>query len=156
MAKSDHVIQYLGQYTHRVAITNQRILDITDTHVTFIAKDYRDRAQKKPVRMKSEEFLRRFSQHIFPKGFVRIRRYGVYHPTTIRNLDLQFLPEEKPSLEKLEKAKETSTERIKRLTGFDIGLCPYCKKGHMHIKEEIPRIRSPAGHLSSLLLIVCL
>lgn len=49
---AEHVIRYLGQYTHRVAITNQRILNITDTHVTFIAKDYRDRAQKKPSKNK--------------------------------------------------------------------------------------------------------
>jgi len=52
MAKAEHVIRYLGQYTHRVAITNQRILNITDTHVTFIAKDYRDRAIKKPVALR--------------------------------------------------------------------------------------------------------
>lgn len=122
MSKADHVIQYLGQYTHRVAISNQRILDITDTHVNFMAKDYRDRAQNKPVRMQGEEFLRRFAQHILPKGFVRIRRYGIYHPTTKRNLDLQFVPVERPSIEKLEKAKETSAQRILRLTGFDT--CP--------------------------------
>lgn len=156
MSKADHVIQYLGQYTHRVAISNQRILDITDTHVTFIAKDYRDRAQKKPVRLKGQEFLRRFAQHILPKGFVRIRRYGIYHPTTKRNLDLQFVPDERPSIEKLEKAKETSVERILRLTGFDPGLCPECKKGRMYIKKEIPRIRSPAAHLPSLLIAACL
>jgi hypothetical protein len=152
LAKAEHVVQYLGQYTHRVAITNQRILNITDTHVTFIAKDYRDRAQKKPVQLKGEEFLRRFSQHILPKGFVRIRRYGIYHHTTKRNLDLQFVPDEKPSLDSLEKALETSTERIKRLIGFDPGLCPCCKKGRMHIRREIPRIRSPARHLPSLLI----
>jgi hypothetical protein len=156
MAKADHVIQYLGQYTHRVAITNQRILNITDTHVTFIAKDYRDKAQKKPVILKEEEFLRRFSQHILPKRFVRIRRYGIYHPTTKRNLNLQFVPDEKPSLETLKITNETSQERIKRLTGFDIELCPYCKKGRMIIKKEIPRIRSPTKHLPSLLIVACL
>ena len=155
LAKADHVIKYLGQYTHRVAITNQRILNITGSHVTFIAKDYRDRDQKKPVRLEGGEFLRRFSQHILPKGFVRIRRYGIYNPTAKRNLDLQFV-EEKPSLEELERAKETKIERIKRLTGFDIGLCPCCKKGRMHIKKELPRIRSPAGHLPSLLIAACL
>lgn len=57
LAKAEHVIRYLGQYTHRVAITNQRILNITDTHVKFIAKDYRDKALKKPVSMKGAEFL---------------------------------------------------------------------------------------------------
>ncbi|HKK67627.1 MAG TPA: transposase, partial [Bacteroidales bacterium] len=156
LAKADHVVQYLGQYTHRVAITNQRILDITDTHVTFIAKDYRDRAQKKPVRLKGKEFLRRFAQHILPKGFVRIRRFGIYHHTTKRNLELQFVPDKKPDIDSLERAAETSAERILRLTGFDPGLCPCCKKGRMQVKREIPRIRSPAKHLLSLLRAACL
>lgn len=156
MANAAHVIRYLGQYTHRVAITNQRILGITDSHVTFVAKDYRDRGKKKAARLEGGEFLRRFSQHILPKGFVRIRRYGVYNPTVKRNLDLQFAAKEKPALEDLEGAKESKTERIKRLTGFDIGLCPCCKKGRMHVKRELPRIRSPAAHLPSLLIAACL
>jgi len=154
LAKAEHVIRYLGQYTHRVAISNQRITDITDTHVTFIAKDYRDRAQQKPVTLEGVEFLRRFCMHIFPKRFVRIRRFGIYNPATIRNLDLQFVAEEKPDIEQLEKQKkeETSAERIMRLTGFDVGRCPVCKKGRMHVIHEIPRIRSPAGHLPALFL----
>ena len=153
LAGADHVIRYLGQYTHRVAITNQRILDITGTHVTFIAKDYRDRAQKKPVTLEGVEFLRRFCMHILPKRFVRIRRFGIYNPTTKRNLNLQFVPQQKPDIGHIEKPKdkETAIERVKRLTGFDIGLCPNCKKGRMHVISEIPRIRSPPGHLPTIL-----
>ena len=83
MAKPEHVIRYLGQYTHRVAISNNRILDIGKEKVTFIAKDYRDGAQKKPVTLDGVEFLRRFLLHILPKGFVKIRRFGIYHPTTV-------------------------------------------------------------------------
>jgi len=83
-AKAEHVIRYLGQYTHRVAITNQRILNITQTHVTFIAKDYRDNARKKPISIAGVEFLRRFFQHILPYRFVKIRRYGIYNQTTKR------------------------------------------------------------------------
>lgn len=156
LAKADHVIKYLGQYTHRVAITNQRILDVTDTHVKFIAKDYRDRAQIKPVWLEGQEFLRRFALHILPKRFVRIRRFGIYHHSTKQNLDLQFAADEKSSLQKIERAKESKIERVKRLTGFDICLCPYCKKGRMIIKSELSRIRSPAGNLPSLLLAACL
>ena len=145
MVNVEHVIRYLGQYTHRVAITNQRILNITDTHVTFIAKDYRDRAQKKPVIMKGFEFLRRFCMHILPYRFVKIRRYGIYNETTKRHLKLQFVPEEKPDISKqVEKPqKETPQERLKRLTGFDVYQCPECKKGRMRVIREIPRIRSP-------------
>ena len=99
MANSEHVIRYLGQYTHRVAISNDRILSINETHVTFIAKDYRDKAQKKPISLTGVEFLHRFCQHILPKRFVKIRRYGIYNHTTKRKLDLQFVPE----LSKVEK-----------------------------------------------------
>jgi hypothetical protein len=88
MAGAEHVMHYLGQYTHRVAITNQRILNVSGTHVTFVAKDYRDRAKKKPVSLKGPEFLRRFCMHVMPERFVRIRRYGIYNHTIIRNLEL--------------------------------------------------------------------
>ena len=96
LAGAEHVIRYLGQYTHRVAITNQRILNITDTDVTFIAKS--------------------------------------------------------ADIEKLIELKETTVERIKRLTGFDVGLCPSCKKGRMHVIREIPSSRAPPGHLPTILL----
>tara|TARA_R110000868_G_C10863145_1_gene761654 strand:- start:316 stop:1485 length:1170 start_codon:yes stop_codon:yes gene_type:complete len=150
LAKAEHVIRYLGQYTHRVAISNDRIVDISKTHVTFIAKDYRDRAQKKPVRLTGAEFLHRFCMHILPKRFVKIRRYGIYNHTTKRNLELQFEPE-KSIIEKEAPKQETSQERIKRLTGFDMAQCPKCKTGRMVIVRELPRIRSPARPLYQLI-----
>jgi hypothetical protein len=153
MANAEHVIKYLGQYTHRVAISNDRILEMNDTHVTFIAKDYRDKAQKKPVSLPGVEFLHRFCQHILPKRFVKIRRYGIYNHTTKRNLRLQFVPEE--SIEEKvmsdKKEDETSIERIKRLTGFDMQKCPKCKNGRMHVVKELPRIRSPCRPVRQLL-----
>ena len=151
LAKPVHVIRYLGQYTHRVAISNDRILRMSETHVTFIAKDYRDRAQKKPVTLTGVEFLHRFCLHILPKRFVKIRRFGIYNHTTKRNLELQF--EQKESIiEKQDHAKrETSQEQIKRLTGFDIGQCPKCKKGRMLVVRELPRIRSPCQSIQKLI-----
>ncbi len=92
--------------------------------------------------MEGNEFLRRYCMHILPKRFVKIRRYGIYNHTTKRNLDLQFVPE-KPNKKKSEQKKETSQELLKRLTGFDVYQCPFCKKGKMHIIRELPRIRSP-------------
>ena len=88
LAGAEHVIQYLGQYTHRVAITNQRIVGIAHGKVTFVAKDYRDRAVKKPVTLDGVEFLRRFTLHILPHRFVKIRRFGIYNHTLKRNLAL--------------------------------------------------------------------
>ena len=94
--------------------------------------------------------------HILPPGFVRIRRYGIYNHTTKRSLGLQFKLEGKPDIgqttELKERAGETSVERIKRLTGFDIGLCPSCKKGRMTVVGELPRNRAPPGHLPTILL----
>ena len=150
MASAVHVVKYLGQYTHRVAITNQRFLNIADGKVTFIAKDYRDRAIKKPVTLDGVEFLRRFTMHILPQRFVKIRRFGIYNHTTKRNLELQFVPEEKPYIEKLIKQKqppETKVERFTRLTGVNPCLCPICKTGKMLVVRELPRIRSPAWFL---------
>ena len=147
LAGADHVVKYLGQYTHRVAITNQRILNITGGEVTFIAKDYRDRAVKKPVTLDGIEFLRRFTMHILPKRFVKIRRFGIYNHTTKRNLDLQFVPEKKPDIDEIVKSQhppETNLQRFTRLTGVNPCLCPVCKTGRMFAIRELPRIRSPA------------
>lgn len=146
MASAEHVVKYLGQYTHRVAITNQRILNIAGGKVTFVAKDYRDRDIKKAVTLDGVEFLRRFSLHILPRRFVKIRRFGIYNHTTKRSLQLLFVPEEKPdinALTKQEKAPETNVERFARLTGVNPCLCPVCKTGRMVKIRELPRIRSP-------------
>jgi hypothetical protein len=147
LASAEHVIKYLGQYTHRVAITNDRILNIADGKVTFMAKDYRDRAVKKPVTIDGAEFLRRFTMHILPQRFVKIRRFGIYNHTTKRNLELQFVPQEKPCVEALIKRQqppETNAERFARLTGINPCICPVCKTGQMVAIRNLPHIRSPA------------
>lgn len=147
LAGSDHVVKYLGQYTHRVAITNGRILNIADGKVTFIAKDYRDRAIKKPVTLGGVEFLRRFTMHILPERFVKIRRYGIYNHTVKRNLKLKFTKPEKPTIDVIIKQKlpsETRLERLARLSGTNPCLCPVCKSGLMVRVRELPRIRSPS------------
>ena len=71
------VIQYLGKYTHRSAISNKRIISIDDTNVTFMAKDYKKGGKYEPNTISGETFIRRFLMHILPKGFVRIRHYGL-------------------------------------------------------------------------------
>ena len=147
LASAEHVVRYLGQYTHRVAVTNQRILDIAEGKVTFIAKDYRDKAVKKPVSLDGIEFLRRFTMHILPRRFVKIRRFGIYNHTLKRNLALQFVEGKKPDIDaiiKKQQLPETNAERFERLTGINPCLCPVCKTGRMVILRELPRIRSPA------------
>jgi hypothetical protein len=138
--KPEHVVRYLGQYTHRVAITNQRITGIDDHSVTFMHKDYTDGARQKPTTLDGVEFLRRFCLHILPHRFVKIRRYGIYS-SRARALKQK----QNPKMVVNQKQKETTGERLKRLTGFDLYLCPFCKQGTMHPVEELPRVRSPDG-----------
>lgn len=71
------VIEYLGRYTHKVAISNHRIKEVTDTEVRFGYKDYRNGGKSKEMTLTNTEFVRRFSMHILPKRFVRIRHYGI-------------------------------------------------------------------------------
>ncbi|MDQ3257948.1 MAG: IS91 family transposase [Acidobacteriota bacterium] len=71
------VLSYIGRYTHRVAIANQRITDVSDGQVSFRYTDYRDGGQEKVLRLCAAEFIRRFLQHVLPRAFVRIRHYGL-------------------------------------------------------------------------------
>jgi len=72
----EHVLQYLARYTHRVAISNHRILSVDDDHVTFRWKDYAHHSKSRAMTLTLEEFLRRFVQHVLPKGLPRIRYFG--------------------------------------------------------------------------------
>jgi hypothetical protein len=70
------VIRYLGRYTHRVAISNHRIVNFDGQNVTFLWKDYAHESRQGPMTLEAIEFLRRFFSHVLPKGFVRIRQFG--------------------------------------------------------------------------------
>ena len=72
----EHVLHYLARYTHRVAISNHRILAVNDSQVTFRWKDYAHHNKQRTMTLTCEEFLRRFLQHLLPKGFPRIRYFG--------------------------------------------------------------------------------
>jgi hypothetical protein len=71
------VLKYLARYTHRVAISNSRLMDVSDGRVTFRYKDYADDHRLKAITLSADEFLRRFVQHVLPKGFVKVRHYGL-------------------------------------------------------------------------------
>ena len=74
---ANSVIKYLGRYTHRIAISNRRIISMTKETVTYLAKDYKNGGKMIPYTLKGTEFLRLFLMHVLPKGFVRIRHYGI-------------------------------------------------------------------------------
>ena len=136
LGKPEHVAGYLGQYIHRVAISNHRIMQVDDHNVCFMLKDNRDQGRVKTATLTGEELLRRFSLHILPSGFVKIRYYGIYSTrfrTTILN-----------DIEKMViKPVETTIERIARLMGIDVRQCPHCKKGHLVPVAIVPRMGSP-------------
>jgi hypothetical protein len=85
----EQVLKYLARYTHRVAISNQRLLSLEDGQVTFRYKDYAAGHRAKTMTLSAEEFLRRFVQHVLPRGFVKIRHYGLLAPRG-RNQRLAF------------------------------------------------------------------
>ena len=76
-AGPEQVLTYLARYTHRVAISNRRLLAIAETHVTIAWRDYRDGARTKQMRLGADELMRRFLLHVLPDGFQRIRHYGM-------------------------------------------------------------------------------
>ena len=86
------VIDYLGKYTHRIAISNHRIICMDDENVTFSVKDYRNKGQWKELTLSGVEFIRRFLMHVPPKRFVRIRHYGLLCSRSKRQ-EAYFMPE---------------------------------------------------------------
>ena len=117
LAGAEHVIKYLGQYTHRVAITNQRILNITEGKVTFIAKDYRDNAIKKPVTMDGIEFLRRFTMHILPITVCQNQVFGIYNHTPNETLLYSLYRGRNPDIDALIKNKNLPKQSCNALKG---------------------------------------
>ena len=146
---AQQIVKYLGQYSHRVAISNHRIKNISGSDVTFFYKDYKDENRVKPTTLSGVEFLRRFCMHILPRRFVKIRYYGILSTKQIDSV--KSLLAKKPETI----VKETIQERIVRLTGFDSHLCPVCKAGFMHTVELLPKIRAPTNVLYATRVLSC-
>jgi Putative transposase len=133
---------YVGRYTHRVALSNNRLLDIADGKVSFRYKDYRHDAQQKTMTLDAEEFIRRFLLHVLPAGFQRIRYYGFlgnrYRKEKLARCR-QLLG--MPAYEVPVPAKEAAPdyrERYEALTGVSLRRCPVCHQGCMQVIELLP------------------
>jgi hypothetical protein len=137
-AGPQQVLDYVGRYTHRVAISNNRLIDIDNGRVKFHWKDYRDNSQIKVMDLEADEFIRRFLLHVLPEGFQRIRYYGFLANRDRRNklaLCRQLLG--------MQTSSQTTSikdyrERYQELTGRSLTLCPRCQKGQMVIVESLP------------------
>ncbi|MEZ4552158.1 MAG: IS91 family transposase [Desulfobacterales bacterium] len=130
-AGPEQVLEYLGRYTHRIAISNHRILDIQNGKITFSYRDRSDKNRKKWMTLEAKEFIRRFLMHVLPDGFVKIRYFGfLAHRNKNRCIPLiRSLID--PHAEPPKKIEETVLEIMFRVTGMDITCCPACKKGKM-------------------------
>lgn len=112
------VVEYLGRYTHKIAISNHRIKNIEGTCIIFTAKDYRHGGKKHPVTLTDKEFIRRFSMHILPKGFTRIRHYGILS-SSLKKIIIPVLQ------------KQLGKIILQERSVYQHRVCPKCKKGEL-------------------------
>lgn len=124
-----HVFEYLGRYTHRVAISNYRLLSMDDGGVTFATKD------GKTATLAPMEFIRRFLMHVLPKDFVKIRHYGLKAAsnvhTKLKRAKEILEAEQGPQSAGGDDLGETWLEQMQALTGVDLSVCPRCGTGRM-------------------------
>jgi hypothetical protein len=140
-AGPEQVLDYVGRYTHRVAISNNRLLDITEDKVSFRYKDYRHDIQQKTMTLEVEEFIRRFLLHVLPEGFQRIRYYGLlanrYREQKLALCrELLDMPTQEPPAPE---AANDYRQCYEELTGFSLSQCPVCHRGHMLAIAILPR-----------------
>jgi Putative transposase/Transposase zinc-binding domain len=133
----EDVLEYAARYTHRVAISNDRILDIHDEKVQFRWRDYRDGNRNKHMTVAAEEFIRRFLLHVLPDGFQRIRHFGFlanrYRQQKLaRCRELLKMPPLEP---KCQDTNKDYRDRYEELTGKSLKTCPICHQGHMAVIE---------------------
>jgi hypothetical protein len=129
----EQVLRYLAHYTHRVAISNHRILGISDGEVTFLWKDYAHANRKRKMTLPAGEFLRRFFLHVLPPRFVRIRHFGFmanrWRKARLTICRALLAPQSTAAI--VNSASSTSADA-------KLPLCPVCRSGRMHIVERIP------------------
>lgn len=145
-AGPEQVLAYLGRYTHRIAIANERILSLDGDQVTFAYRDRRDHDRSKRTTLDGPAFLRRFLLHVLPPGFVRIRHYGVLANSVRRDRialcrRLLDVPSQSPPVSP--PPTETWDEILLRTTGTDVLCCPHCSQGRLVVTRVIPGGRSP-------------
>jgi hypothetical protein len=146
-AGPQQVVDYVGRYTHRVAISNHRLVGIQDGQVKFRWRDYRDNNQQKTMVLSADEFIRRFLLHILPSGFHRIRYYG-FLGNRYRKQKLEHcrqLLRMTPPNEGCSNPQpcEDYRDRYERLTGHSLRECPVCHRGRMISVKMMAAVRSP-------------
>jgi hypothetical protein len=140
-AGPQQVLDYVGRYTHRVAISNNRLLDIENDQIRFQWKDYRHSDEVKTMTLPADEFIRRFLLHVLPDGFQRIRYYG-FLGNRYRREKLEqcrrLLGMPVPQINALP-AEKDYRDRLEELTGQSLHQCPQCKQGRMLVVAILPQ-----------------
>ena len=132
-----HVLDYLGRYTHRVALSNDRILSAHNGEVTFSYRDRKNEDRKKTMTLDAHEFIRRFLLHVIPKGFVRVRHFGFLANRSKSHLArCRQLLDLNPTVPTL--PQRSVHELMLQLTGIDITRCPLCQKGTLVFLANLP------------------
>ena len=134
------VMEYVGRYVYRVAISNERLLNLADDMVTFAYRDSADDKKTKRMDLEAFEFIRRYLYHILPDRFVKIRHYGILcnRNKATKLVRCQQLLGVTTTVEQQKVAKETWFELLERVTGTNPLICPKCGKGRMGLKEILP------------------
>jgi len=135
-AHPEHVVEYLGRYTHKVAISNSRIICYEKNRVTFSYKDYRNGGVKKTMELEDTEFVRRIALHIVPKRFMRIRHFGILSSTSKRVTI--------PSIRSQLGINKPVFVDMRKLKPFEGIVCPCCGKRSMITIEILPARGPPA------------
>jgi len=138
------VLDYLGRYTHRVALSNDRILSAQNGQVTFTYRDRKDQDRLKSMALGAQEFIRRFLLHVLPDGFMRIRHFGFLANRSKKHAlpQCRKLLGLSPALPEM--PKRSAQDLLRELTGIDLSRCPSCKLGTMIVVGELaPRANSP-------------
>lgn len=143
------IVEYLGRYTHKVAITAHRITSITSTHISFHYKDYADGSKRKEMTLTYVEFLRRFEQHLLPRQFVKIRHAG-YLSHQGKNARIAALHQQLQLPKPMPKVIIPFSIQMLQRTGTDHHLCPLCKKGKMQIVASFININGVLVNVEKL------
>ena len=146
-AGPEQVLDYLGRYTHRVALSNDRLVDHRDGRVRFRWKDYADHDRVKVMTLDVDEFLRRFLLHVVPRGFMRIRHFGLLANRTRRGTVDAVPGTSSANPHPRTPGRNRSPVLLQRLTGVDLARCPVCGEGRMQITAIVVRVAPAAGYL---------
>jgi hypothetical protein len=157
-AGPEQVLDYVGRYTHRVAISNNRLVSLEDGQVTFDWKDYRDGNSPKKMTLPAEEFIRRFLLHVLPSGFQRIRYFG-FLANCHRQKKLEQcrrllnMPSDcaLPSSQSDASPPQDYLDRYEELTGISLHTCPLCQKGRMRPLRDLLPFRRPRPEILAAL-----